>query len=172
VKHKAKLKIFKLLSISISFVIILSACNLPGRLGVPTDQNITGTNAVMTMQVKPTQTQMAVIMPTHVVSTVMVSPITTPIPPNIPVWSAYNYTCKFVSGGGNMTMNLAWIDRSTNEEGYIVYRDKLAIATLAPNSTFYVDVVFVPTGKTLEYSVEAFNKDWRASGSTITYGCR
>jgi hypothetical protein len=172
VKHKAKLKISKLLSISFSLVIILSSCNLPGRPGTPTDQNIAGTNGVMTLQVEPTQTQIAVITPTYIVSTAIVSPITTPIPPNIPVWSAYNYTCKFVAGGGNMTMNLAWIDRSTNEEGYTVYRDQLAIATLAPNSTSYVDVVFVAAGRTLEYSIEAFNKDWRASGSTITYGCR
>jgi len=71
-----------------------------------------------------------------------------------------------------MTMNLGWSDRSNSEEGYNIYRDKLVIATLAPNSTSYVDIAFVATGKTLSYSVEAFNKDWRASTSTITYGCQ
>lgn len=71
-----------------------------------------------------------------------------------------------------MTMNLTWADRSNSEEGYTVYRDEKVIATLAPNSTFYVDVAFVATGKTLSYSVEAFNKDWRASTSTITHGCQ
>ncbi len=69
-----------------------------------------------------------------------------------------------------MTMNLTWTDRSNNEEGYKVYRDKQVIATLAPNSTTFVDVAFVATGKTLSYSVEAFNNDWRSSTSTITYG--
>lgn len=71
-----------------------------------------------------------------------------------------------------MTMDLAWNDRSNIEDGYNVYRDGQVIATLAPNSTFYADVAFVATGKTLSYSVEAFNKDWRASTSTITYGCQ
>jgi len=71
-----------------------------------------------------------------------------------------------------MTMNLAWNDHSNGEEGYRVYRDKQVIATLPPNSTTYVDVAFVATGKTLNYSVEAFNKDWQISTSTITYGCQ
>lgn len=94
------------------------------------------------------------------------------IPPNTPVWSVYNYTCELATGGGNMTMNLAWNDRSNNEEGYTVYRDKQAIATLAPNSTFYVDVAFIANGQTRSYSVEVFSKDWRASTSTIAYGCQ
>ena len=71
-----------------------------------------------------------------------------------------------------MTMNLSWSDRTNSEEGYNVYRDMKVIATLAPNSTSYVDIAFVATGKTLSYSVEAFNKDWRANTSTITYGCK
>lgn len=71
-----------------------------------------------------------------------------------------------------MTMNLAWADRSNNENGYKVYRDKQVIVSLIPNSTSYVDVAFVAKGEKLSYSIEAFNKDWRASGSTITYGCQ
>ncbi len=71
-----------------------------------------------------------------------------------------------------MTMNLDWSDRSTSEEGYKVYRDEQVIATLAPNSTKYVDVAFVATGKTLSYFVEAFHTDWQARSSTITHGCQ
>ena len=71
-----------------------------------------------------------------------------------------------------MTMNLAWNDRSNSEDGYKVYRDQQVIATLPPNSTSHVDVAFVATGKTLSYSVEAFNKDWQVSGNMITYGCQ
>jgi hypothetical protein len=162
-----KLKTFKLLSISLSLVAVLSACNLPGRSGSPTGQNPVDPVATMTLQVNPTQTQMAIITPTYVVT-----PMPTPFPPNTPVWSVYTYTCELIVGGGNMTMNLAWTDRSNNEDGYKIYRDKQVIATLAPNSTSYVDVAFIAAGKTLSYSVEAFNKDWQASGSTITYGCQ
>lgn len=71
-----------------------------------------------------------------------------------------------------MTMNLAWTDRSNDEEGYKVYRDGKVVTTLASNATVYVDVTFVATGKALSYSVEAFNKDWGASTSTITHGCQ
>ncbi len=169
------MKIFKLLLISILLVTIISSCNLPGRLSLPTqtiDQNLVSTFVAMTMQSQSTQTQVAIITPTFTVPTVTASPVSTRIPPNVPVWSAYNYTCKFVVGGGDMTMNLAWRDRSNSEEGYKVYRDGQAIATLAPNSTFYVDVAFVAAGKTLNYSVEAFNNAWQVSTSTITYGCQ
>jgi hypothetical protein len=148
---------------------------MPSRLGLPsqtTDQNPAGSVAVMTLQVNPTQTQTAIITPTYTAPIDVASPISTLIPPNTPVWSVYNYTCELAVGGGTMTMNLAWTDHSNNEEGYKVYRDKQLIATLAPNSTFYVDVAYVATGKTLSYSVEAFNKDWRASTSTITHGCQ
>jgi len=168
------MKIFKPLLISISLAIILSACNLPGSSGLPTqtaDQNLVGTYVAMTLQFKPTQTKVALITPLNTVPVATVSPITTPIPPNTPVWLAYNYTCKLAVGGGDMTMNLAWDDRSTSEEGYKVYRDEEVIATLTPNSTYYVDVAFVATGKTLSYRVEAFSADWQASTSTITYGC-
>ena len=71
-----------------------------------------------------------------------------------------------------MTMNLGWTDRSNNEDGFNVYRDGQVIATLAPDSTSYVDVAFVATGKALNYSVEAFNKDWQGSTSTITNFCQ
>ena len=77
-----------------------------------------------------------------------------------------------VNVGGTMTMHLAWNDRSNSEDGYKVYRDQQVIAALPPNSTSYLDVAFVATGKKLSYSVEAFNQDWQASTSTITYGCR
>ena len=169
------MKTFKLLLISISLAIILSSCNLPsssGSLTQTADQNLVGTYVAMTLQVKPTQTKVAIITPLNTMPVATVSPITTPIPPNTPAWLAYNYTCKLATGGGTMTMNLAWDDRSNSEEGYKVYRDGQVIATLAPNSTFYVDVAFVATGKTLSYTVEAFNVDWQASTTTITYGCQ
>ena len=168
------MKIFKLLLISISLAILLASCNLPSSSGLPTqtaDQNLVGTYVAMTLQFKPTQTKVALITPVNTVPVATVPPITTPIPPNTPAWLAYNYTCKLATGGGTMTMNLAWDDRSNSEEGYKVYRDGQVIATLVPNSAFYVDVAFVATGKTLSYTVEAFTVEWQVSTSTIAYGC-
>jgi hypothetical protein len=167
---KINLKTFKLLSISLWLVMILSSCGLPGITASPTqtiDQNLAG-NAATRLQVNPSQTQTVIIIPTNIAA-----PATaTQIPPNTPVWSAYNFTCDLVSGGSNMTMDLNWDDRSDNEESYIVYRDNQVIATLAPNSTSYVDIAFVAPGKTLSYSVEAFNTAWQTSTRTITYGCQ
>lgn len=70
-----------------------------------------------------------------------------------------------------MTMYLAWMDRSDSEESYKVYRNQKLISTLPPNSTYYADMVFVAEGKSVSYSIEAFNKDWQVSTTTITYGC-
>ena len=99
-------------------------------------------------------------------------PKPTSLPPNTPVWSAYNYTCEIADGGGNMTMYLAWMDRSDSEESYKVYRDQKLIATLEPNSMFYADFVYIADGQTVSYSIKAFNKDWQAGTTTITYGCQ
>jgi hypothetical protein len=169
------LKIFKLLPISLLLVAIISACNLPSISSSPTqttDQNPVGSVATLTSQVNPTQTQMTTIALTYTPPKVIASPMSTPFPPNTPVWSVYKYTCELVDGGGTMTMNLTWTDRSNNEDGYKVYRDMQVIATLAPNSTHFVDVAFVADGKTLSYSIEAFTQAWQVSSSTITYGCQ
>jgi hypothetical protein len=164
------LNTLKYLLIYLSLVTILSSCNLPSRAGSPTqtvDQELVGTMVAMTMQTYPT-----IAIPTLSTMTLeTASPVSTHIPANTPVWSTYNYTCKLAVGGSTMTMNLGWADRSTSEESYKVYRDGQVIATLEPNSAFYVDVFFVTTGKTLSYSVEAFNKNWQASTTTITNGC-
>jgi len=104
--------------------------------------------------------------------TMKAPPTPSPVPPNAPAWSSYNYTCDFASGGSNMTMNLVWSDRSENEQGYIVYRDGQAIVTLAANTTTYVDTSFVGAGQTLSYFVEVFNNAGRARSTTITYGCQ
>lgn len=164
------MKTLKLRLVSLSLAIILSACNLSTVPGVSThtvSQNLTGFVVPKTLQVGETRTPTAVI-----TLTVPAAPITSPVPPNTPIWSVYTYTCEYSAGGGTMTMNLAWSDRSTNEEGYKVYRDEQVIATLAPNSTNYVDVAFVATGGILSYFVEAFNTDWQVRSSTITPGCQ
>ena len=163
------MKTFKFLSPSLVLVLILSACSLITPAQIPALQP-TDSLAAPTAQAQATPT--LIFPPTLPVLTMTVSPNSTPFPPNVPVWVKYTYNCTSVSGGSTMTMDLNWSDRSTSEEGYTVYRDKQVIATLAPNSTNYVDVAFVATGRTLSYSVEAFNTNWRANSSTITYGCQ
>jgi hypothetical protein len=168
---KAKMKKFRLLLISLSLAAALTACSPPGGSGSPTQAippERAGFTPTMTLQVGPTRSQMANATATDTTPLVIV----TPIPSNAPIWSIYRYTCVLATGGGTMTMNLAWTDRSNNEDGYKVFRDGQVIATLAPNSTSFVDVAFVATGKALNYSVEAFNPNWQASTSTITNFCQ
>jgi len=165
------MKTFKHILIPILFTAILASCNLPKSTQI-TGQNPAGRFAAPTLQVISSQTPMTIIVPTNIMSTMTASPIPTLTPPNTPIWSAYNYTCELAVGGGTMTMNLSWTDRSNSEEAYKVYRDEQVIATLDPNSTFYVDAAFVATGKTLSYSVQAFNTNWQVSTSTITSGCQ
>jgi hypothetical protein len=159
----------RLLWISISLAIILSACNLPTQTA---DQNLVGTYVAMTLQANSIQTTTGIATLIYTLPAATASPLPSSIPPNTPAWLAYNYTCELADGGGDMTMNLAWDDRSSSEEGYKVYRDGQVIATLEPNSTFYVDIAFVAMGKTLSYKVEAFTADWQLSTSTIAYGCQ
>lgn len=150
-------------------MVMLSSCNLPSLNNgeVPSD-----TAPPALVQSTPTPPHSIMIVPTFITPTMSATLSPTLIPPNIPVWSIYNYTCEPAIGGGNMTMNLNWTDRPTGEESYRVYRDEQLIATLIPNSTSYVDIVFLANGKTVNYSVQAFNKAWQASTSTITNGCQ
>ena len=164
---KAKLKTFKLLSLSLFS--LLSACSLITPAQIPALQP-TDSMAAPTAQVQATPT--LIFPPTLPVLTMTASPNPTPFPPNTPVWVNYTYTCESTAGGSTMTMDLTWSDRSDNEEGYNVYRGEEMIVTLTPDSTHYVDVAFVAMGNTLSYFIEAFTANWRASSSTITYGCR
>ena len=150
-------------------VALLASCNLPAPTNTA-DKKPIGTTVALTFQVNPTQIQKTAT-PLRTVSATA-SPQPALIPPNTPVWSVYNYTCELATGGGTMTMNLAWTDNSNDEESYKVYRDKQLIAILPPDSTTYVDAAFVADGNTLSYSIEAFNNDWQASTSTITHGCQ
>lgn len=144
------MKTLKFLLISLWLAALLSVCGPSSRSSSPSqtlNQNPAGSVAIA-------------------------SPVFAPVAPNTPVLSAYKYTCELALGGGTMTMNLAWTDRSSDEQGYRVYRDGQPIATLAPDATSYMDAAFVATGKTLSYSVEAFSQDRQASTGTITAGCR
>jgi hypothetical protein len=166
---KEKLKTLKILSVSLLLAIFLASCNLPGSTATNGKKPM-GTFVALTSQVQSTQTEKAVT-PFHTMP-VTASPMSTLGPPDTPVWSVYNYTCEPATGGSTMTMSLVWIDRSDGEESYKVYRDKQLIAILPPNSTAYVDTAFVAMGKTISYSIEAFNNNWQASTSTITHGCQ
>lgn len=155
-------------------VMILSSCNLPGYTNLSTqtiDGNVSATSNLAIVSVDLTRTPTQTLSPIRTPVTTL-SPTSTPLPPDTPVWLAYDYVCELTAGGSTMKMNLAWYDRSESEDGYNVYRNGKVIAILEPNSTYYADVSFVAIGKTLSYTVEAFNVNWKTNTSTITYGCQ
>lgn len=109
---------------------------------------------------------------TWTLPTVTAPPAPTSNPPAAPGWSKYNYDCVFASGGSTVTMNLIWSDRAYNEAGYKVYRDGQVVASLAADSTSYIDVSFVASGQTISYYVEAYSNAGQTKSSTITASCQ
>ncbi len=78
--------------------------------------------------------------------TVACSPST---PPNAPL----NLVCESVSYS---VINLIWVDNSDNEDGFKIYRNGSAIASIGPNSTSYQDTGLQP-GTSYLYDIRAFN---------------
>ena len=93
-------------------------------------------------------------------------------PPIAPVWSNWNFTCAFASGGSTVTMNLVWTDRANGETGFKVYREGQVIATLAADTSSYTDSAFVASGKSLSYYVEVYSDAGKASSSAISASCQ
>ena len=181
-------KSIKLLSISLSLLISLLACSLVNTSVQQTPGSISPVPS-MTLQSSPTQSETSAVVPSATAPTATTSPTSSPtittatvtttttstatsVSPFSQNWKAYNYTCAFAAGGTTMTMNLEWSDPSNSESGFRVYRDNVVIVTLPPNTTSYVDVVFLAAGNTVSYSVEIFNNDWQVRSSTIVYGCQ
>ncbi len=81
--------------------------------------------------------------------------------PNVPAGPGalfYNFTCPFPGGGQQqITVNLNWTDKATNETGYHVFRDGAQIADLPADSTSYADTTAIAAGQVLTYQVEAYN---------------
>ena len=180
-------KTFKRLSISISILVLLSACSLISSSGLQTSSPV-NTVPSMTLQSGSTQTETNAITSTSAEPTITASPTSTTtatatstttitstatsIPPVTLNWQAYSYACELATGGTVMTIELSWSDISNSEDGFRVYRDNIVIATLAANTTTYVDVVFIATGNTVSHSIEIFNADWQVTSSTIVNSCQ
>jgi hypothetical protein len=66
------------------------------------------------------------------------------------------------------SVSLAWKDRSRNEEGFLLYRDRALIATLAKGTTTYDDVNLRPA-TTYLYEVKAVNAFGESAASPCTF---
>ena len=108
----------------------------------------------------------------QILPTVTAPPLPTPKPPTAPSWSTWSYSCEFASGGSNITMHLAWTNRSGDATGFTIYRDDKPVATLGPDATTYTDIAFVATGQSMSYKIEVQNNAGTASSSTISASCQ
>lgn len=83
----------------------------------------------------------------------------------------YDYSCAFNGVNSDITVQLSWTDRSNNEDGFRVYRDGVAVATVAANVTVYTDVFAGGASVTYSYRIAAFNASGEALGGTISFSC-
>jgi len=100
-----------------------------------------------------------------------VPPVPTAKPPVGPTWKNYNYSCEFAAGGSTATVSLAWSDKSSNENGYNVYRNNELVTSLGADTTSYTDVAFVGAGQSLSYYIEAYNNAAAVPGPVISISC-
>jgi hypothetical protein len=80
-----------------------------------------------------------------------------PMPPSEP----YNLTAEAVSPN---QVRLYWSDNSSNEQGFMIYRDNKVIATLPANTNTYRDTNILPA-TTYNYMVKAYNEAGESGAS-------
>jgi len=84
----------------------------------------------------------------------------------------YQFFCRFVGPGTEITVTLTWTDRSTNETGFRVYRNGVAVAQVPANTTTYTDVFTGSATVTYTYRIGAFNAAGEALGNPISFSCQ
>jgi uncharacterized protein YraI len=92
-----------------------------------------------------------------------------PAPPSISNW---DFSCSFSSSGPNVTFNLTWSDRATDETGYRIYRNDELVTELPPNSGSFSEVVDVEANENITYRLEVFNSTGASSAAPISFSCQ
>jgi len=102
----------------------------------------------------------------------MTQPATpTPVPPKAPGWKSWYYSCSYQDGQSILTMEMEWIDKSNDEEGFRVLRDDDVIAEFPANTTTHIDVVNIESGQKFNYQIQVFSGTAHAEGSVIPASC-
>ena len=89
-------------------------------------------------------------------------------PPAAPTNLRYNYFCTLA---GELTTDLTWSDRATNEQGYRVFRNGTLVATLPAGATSYSETINININDTLVYGVASFNPTGTSNQSTVSFSC-
>jgi hypothetical protein len=91
----------------------------------------------------------------------------TPNPPQAP--SIQNW--EFVCSAGQMTIEIDWTDRSSNETGYRVLRDGNAIIELPANSNAFTETISLLPGESAEYIIQVFNLTGEVNSTPMNLTC-
>ena len=92
-----------------------------------------------------------------------------PTPPSVSSW---DYSCAYGSSGPNVTFNLKWSDRATDEIGYRIYRNDELVTELPANSSSFSEVVDIQENEKLTYRLEVYNNAGTSSAAPITFSCQ
>jgi hypothetical protein len=103
-----------------------------------------------------------------VVPTVTPPSTATTAPPGTPSIESWEFSCS----GGNLTFNLIWEDRATNESGYRIFRDGEAVVELPPNSSSFTETIPVDGNEDIEYYLQVYGPSGTANTSIIRLSCR
>lgn len=96
----------------------------------------------------------------------------TEVPPFTPVWSKWNYNCKWGDAGQTLTMEMEWSDKNNNETGFRVLRNGETIADLPADSSSYTDNIIIEAGMTYQYAIEVYRGGNSAKSSVIDTSCQ
>lgn len=102
-----------------------------------------------------------------VVPTVTPPPTATQPPPKAPSITKWDFSCS----GGNMTFNLLWEDRATNETGYRIFRDGEMVAELPANSTAWTETIALESGESVAYYLQVYGPSGTVNTSIMKLTC-
>lgn len=108
----------------------------------------------------------------HLLPSITPPPTATAGLPAAPTNLRYNFICAYNGVGTNITTTLEWNDNARNEKGYRIYRNGTFVVELPPGSTAFAEVVAVPLGARMTYSVEAFNDTGPSPQASISFTCQ
>jgi hypothetical protein len=89
-----------------------------------------------------------------------------------PTGLTWSYDCAHNGILGSIQVLLEWTDRSANETGFRVYRDKVLVVELPANTTIYTDLFAGNTTVPYSYYVSAYNAAGEALGVPISFSCK
>jgi len=88
------------------------------------------------------------------------------VPPQAPapIW-------EFSCSAGNMTFNMEWTDKATNETGYRVFRDGELVTELPANATSFTETVALLADENTEYYLQVYGPTGSANSPIMRLTC-